>query len=225
MFLPFPTISMSTSDERLAHELQRAQKRDLNGLCQRQCRELKQLHDEQATEAVVVNFKHRVSIEKQRVRLRNYLMLKHGLTLAIYNDPHQLATFQAELEGKYRRRDLALLWQVREGQGLEYLEYANDDNWIVTNDEELDDATVRMEVKKAMEKFDVAMDSVVGANWDHLMSTEPAFSGFTESEDVLEGENKDESEYGSEEEDEEEGEGEDEDEEESGSDFSESPTE
>lgn len=178
-FLSLPSIAKCTSDLQLARELQQAQKRDFNGLSQRQCRGLKDLEDSKAPAAEIADFKSRINVEKERVRIRNFLMLKHGLTLAIYNDPGRLAIFKTELDGKYDRRDLGLLRQVREGQGLEFLDYANDSQWIIAEEDEEDDATVRQQVKDAMQHFDTAMDNVVGADWDKLMGSEPALMDFT----------------------------------------------
>lgn len=68
---------------------------------------------------------------------------------------------------------------MQEGRGLEYLEYANEGGWIVADEDDLDDATIKAKVKRAMKGFDTAMG--------HVLSTDlQSLKEFTKFEDEVE---------------------------------------
>lgn len=98
-FTPIPSIAQSTNHQELGRQLQQSQKRDFNGLSQRQSRGLKEMQEASAPIEEIDDFKGQIAVEKERVRIRNFLMLKHGLDLATYTDPQRLAIFRASLGG------------------------------------------------------------------------------------------------------------------------------
>lgn len=189
-FTKIPSIAQSTANQALAQVLQAAQRQSLNNLVQKQRRAIQHFEASldflEDFEQQKADFEARVQVEKQRVKVYNHLMAKYGLTYSIYLEEAAFRQFLLGLEDQYNEHDRMLLREVREGLGLEFLEYCdNDQGWVVTVDGEDDDTTVRQSVAAAMAEFTAQMDNVAQGQWSAYAQREQESDADDDGESIM----------------------------------------
>lgn len=187
--------------------VRKEQKVQFNSLCQRQRREVVAIKANAEYSAVekeeaIKDVKERIQVEKERVKLQNQIMVSHGLTEEVYADAKKLKSFRNKLIHKHTAEERRLLAEVREGKGMEALEYESD----VELDEGMADEEQYEMIQGAMKELLEGMDKLSKGGVEVAEVADDKDEGDEES--IGSEDEDDESEEDSEEEDEEEDEGE-----------------
>lgn len=155
-----------------------------NNLCQRQRREIlaikaeKDLSEAEKAEAIA-DIKERIIVEKGRVKLQHQIMLDHGLTEETYGDARKLRAFKKKLLSEHTKEERAQLADLREGRGLEGLDYGSD----VDLDEGMADKEQYDSVQDAMKDFLSNMDEMLKEHAGEIEEEEEAEGNGEEEEE------------------------------------------